>query len=273
MNYYKIYLENEGQYRDINRQKFREFITEFGNKTGLINLKVINSYENSEYEELYYRLREFVLTKHPEYRTLFYEILEQKGFQLKDEILLAMRIIGNEANTTLDSNIKDYLLLSPYINEIRTQEGKFYIQSNIFGDFSFDTTYHYLQNNPHLKDLFDFFLVKQHCYQASWELIKYLKDASLVTFLLPSYFEGNYYHAVVKDDKDLYIDLAYGCVYDEEVRKKLLAGEIVSEIKKEKIQESLEIAKAQESLESKKEDLPPTLVLALYDQSKNMTRR
>ncbi len=269
-----MYVENEEKYTNINNQKFKKIIELFGLKTGLIKLDVIKKYQDDyPYVELYYNLRDFVLTEHPEHIVLFYEILNQAGFSMEDDIFLAMRTIGSLSDSTIDKNIKDYFLLSPYIDDITVSNGKFNIFSNKFGEYSFYSTYHYLKNNTNAMDILKNYVVQSYCHHVSWELIKYLDDANLVTCLLPSYFEGNYYHTIICDKNGFYIDAAYGCVYDKKTGEKIFANKIVSDVKKDDLDSLLEIAKQEESEESKKEEIPSALLLALHNQSKGISIR
>ncbi len=272
MDYYKMYVENEGKYVNVNNQKFKKIIELFGIKTGIIKLDVIKNYQHDyPYVELYYNLRDFVLTKYPEYTSLFYEMLNQAGFSMDDDIFLAMRTIGSLSDSTIDKNIKDYFLLSPYIDNITISNGKFNIYSNKFGEYSFYSIYHYLKSNETAMDILKNYRVQSYCHHASWELIKYLDDANLVTCLLPSYFDGNYYHTLIRDKNGFYIDVVYGCVYDKEIGEKIFANKIVSDVKKEDLDSLLEIAKQEESGESKREEIPSALLLTLHNQNKRVS--
>ncbi len=265
MNYYQIYENNEGKYLAINDQKFKEFIVNFNKQTKIIKSDILDDF-TSQYVELYYRIRSFVLTKYPEYITLFYQMLNQAGFNLEDEIFLTMRIIGRELETNISKDWQEYLLLSPYIDNIMSQNGKFIINSKEFGDYAFYPACNYLQD-PEIRNLLLCYLGSNYCHQSSWELIKQLNNANLVTLLMPYYFVGNYYHSVVRDVNGFYIDLVNGCVYDEMMGEKLFSQNIVSEIRKEDLELRLDKAQQEESAESKNADLPPALVLALHNQS------
>ena len=264
MNYYQIYWENEGKYISINNQKFRNFLKDFIEKTGLMKVEVLNF--GQDYTELYYRIREFVLTKHPEYIPLFYQMLEERGFNMDDEILLLIRTIGKEME--LQEETKEYFLLSLYIEEIEKQADKYIIHSKQLGDYAFYTAYQYLINNPLAKNLLNTYFMEQNCHYASWELMKCLDGASLITCLLPSYFEGEYYHSIVQDKTGAYIDLAYGVVYDKETGDKLFLDKIISSVKKEDMAATFSLAKQKEA--TVKSDLPPTLILALYNKEQKL---
>lgn len=117
-----------------------------------------------------------------------------------------------------------------------------------------------------LKDK-DFFVV--NCHNASWKVIQYLKNASLITELLPYYFEGTFYHSVVRDANGMIIDLANSAVYNEEIRKKLYHGQIICETKKGYLEKKLDEAIRFSSKEDIEEDFSKPLLLALHKQLKN----
>ena len=82
--------------------------------------------------------------------------------------------------------------------------------------------------------------------------------------LCPYLFQGSYYHSIIRDECNHYIDLANSIVYDDTIREEVLKGKIICETKKEDLDSALELVLEQfpDSLNS----FSKPLVLALHKE-------
>lgn len=180
-----------------------------------------------------------------------------------------MKLIGRNTTNILCEEIKQYVLLSPYINGITIHQGLISIYSE-FGNFSFYSTRKYLQENQKALKMINDYITQGYCHHLSWQLLNYLEKANLVTSLLPAYFEGNYYHSVVRNQDGFIIDVANEIVYEEEMRDFLFKGHIVVETEKENLDKRLQEAILDEDEESKKLNFTSAMLLTLHKEYKKL---
>lgn len=112
------------------------------------------------------------------------------------------------------------------------------------------------------------FTTQGYCHHLSWELMTYLEKANLVTSLLPAYYEGNYYHSVIRNQDGFIIDVANEAVYDDDTRDLLFKGHIVVETEKENLDKRLQEAIMDEDEESKESNFAKAMLLTLHKEYK-----
>lgn len=222
-----------------------------------------------DYCKQFFLLKYIVNLYYPQYICKFFQRLEKSGFDVSSEVIDAMKLIGRNTTNTLCEEVKQYVLLSPYINGITIHQGIISIYSE-FGNFSFYSTRKYLQENQKALKMINDYITQGHCHHLSWQLLNYLEKANLVTSLLPAYFEGNYYHSVVRNQDGFIIDVANEIVYEEEMRDFLFKGHIVVETEKENLDKRLQEAILDEDEESKKLNFTSAMLLTLHKEYKKL---
>ncbi len=269
MDYESIYYENETQYKDLNNEKLKEFIKEFVNlsKVDIEDVKIIEKIKENDYEDLARSLRNYIFTFYPQYISLYYQLLQESHYRMVYDILDSMFILGVSSNKRLNREKCELLLQSPYISDISYDNGKIILSSK-FGKFSFYSLKDYFRRNYNAMAF-----VRKHdnmpgeCHDVSWDFISILNRASLVTELLPFYYEGTYYHSVIRNEDGMFIDLANEVVYEEDVRKDLFQGQIVCETEKEDLENNLYNAIVASNDPYIEDNFNEALLLALHKQS------
>lgn len=275
MGYCDIFYANEGRYLSVNENHFKKFFDCFTKETGIdvCNLAISSGVSKDSYAEMFFYIRHIILMKYPKYVKYFFELLDVSGYDMSMEIIYAIRSIGKNATYSLDEDVIRYVLLSPYINAVTNDHGKITICSEEFGDYSFITTRKYLYENKKALYLIQNYITQGYCHIMSWELMKYLENVSLVTSLMPSYFEGTYYHSVIRDQNDLFIDAANEAVFDNDTRDYLFKMQDVVETKKEDLHSRLIEAKIVADEKSEDFGFNPALLLTLHKEYQNLNKR
>lgn len=275
MGYSDIFYLKEEKFYLANQKLFKNFLDFFRRETGLDWQSLIAKTDIpvNDYRKLFYFLRQTIILNFPKYVPIFFKLLEDSGFDMSSEIIYAMKLIGKNTFDDLDEDLKQYILRSPIIDAVSSKKGKITIFSEEYGDYSFSSTKKYLYENKKALYLIQNYLTEGFCHQMSWEIMKYLNDASLITSLLPSYFEGEYYHTVIRDNNGLIIDSANEAVFDDDTRDFLFKGHDVVETKKIDLEYNLRQAIKDEDDKSKEIDFPPAMLLTLHQEFKNMNKR
>lgn len=272
MGYSDIFYLKEERYYSINQRLIKRFLDIFKSETGLNWQSILEKTDipTDDYRKIFFFLRYTIIMNCPKYIPIFFKILEDCGFDMSSEVIYAMKLIGKNTFNKLDCGLEHFILSSPVIDSVTNKDGNITIFSEEFGNYSFISTRKYLYNNKRALFLIQRYLTEGYCHNISWELMKYLEDASLITSLLPSYFEGEYYHSVVRNSDGLIIDSANNIVIDDETRDYLFKSNDVVETRKENLEERLKEAIKDEDEESIKIDFPQALLLALHKESKKL---
>ncbi len=269
MDYESIYYENETKYKEINNQKLKKFIDAFveSTKIDIESVKAIEMVKENDYEDLAHSLRNYIFTFYPQYISLYYHLLQESHYKMVYDILDGMFLLGCSTNKRLNREKCNLLLQSFYVNTISYVDGKIILNSH-FGEYSFSSLRDYFRGNYDATTYIRNNDMPGHCHNVSWDFISILNRASLVTELIPYYFEGTYYHSIIRNEDGLFIDLANEIVYGEDVRKNLFQGQIVCETKKEDLEKDLYNAIVASNHPSIEEDFYESLILALHKQMK-----
>lgn len=275
MDYESIYYQYEEQFAIKNQMHFKLVIEKFVKKTGIDieEVKVIYSVCENDYITLCSCLKDYLYYRYPEYLPCFYYFLKKSNFKMYYDYLDAILILGENVNGYLDENIKKFILHSPYIEDIHYNKELISLKINNGKEYSFYSAKDYFKNNSSIMHILkdkDFLI--GNCHNASWRVIQYLENASLITELLPYYFEGTFYHSVVRDANGMIIDLANNAVYNEAIRKKLYHGQIICETKKEDLENSLYDAIVASNNPNIEDDFNEPLILALHKQLKDIRK-
>lgn len=275
MGYCDIFYANEEQYYSVNQSRFKFFLDLFQKETGLNwrNLVANSDIENDDFTKIFYELRYIILLYFPKYISTFFKLLEEWGFDVSSEIIDAMKVLCRNTINYIDEGIKEYLKLSPAIDYISNDKGKITIHSDEYGDYSFCSIRKYLALNEKALWLIKNYETQGFCHQMSWELMNYLEQANLITTLLPSYFEGQYYHTVIRNQDGLIIDIANEAVYSDDMRDFLFKGHDVIETEKKDLKIKLSDAIASEDDKSKSINFPNAMLLALHKEYQNINKR
>ncbi len=263
MEFEEIFYQNEERYYDINNTKILAFINSFLAET---NLYFPVCEEEDNYYSLLFSLKDYVYTCYPEYISLFNQQLFDQGFSILHSLFYDMVTLGEHTNKKLPQVEKNKILLSPYIQQIHYENQKIYLEA-MEKTYSFYSIFDFFRTNF---DAFSYIRKNRknldgNCHNQSWKFIKFCSEqASLVTMLCPYLFQGSYYHSIIRDECNHYIDLANSIVYDDTIREEVLKGKIIRETKKEDLDSALELALEQfpDSLNS----FSQPLVLALHKE-------
>ncbi len=267
MTYDNIFYENEDKYEIENQNIFKCFINSFLNKVDLNfdEVKLLYSGSNEDYITFFNYLSDYIYEYYPCYIEKFYELLKSFGYNMNYEIQNAMFNLRNG----ITKETRNYVLKSPYINDIESKAGEIIIYSDKLGTHSF------LPVKKYFKDSFDVkkFLKRNRrhltgeCHQRSWELLDILSNVNLVTSLLPYYFMGTIYHSVLRSDDNMIIDVANEIVYKNKVMDEVFGGKIVCETKKIDLESHLYEAIMASDDTNIEEEYSEPLILALHKQS------
>lgn len=271
MNYESIFFEYEEQFTIKNDFQFKMVIENFTKKVDIDieEIKTIYSVSENDFLDLYGCLKDYLYYRYPDYLPCLYYFLKKSNFKIYYDYLDSILILGENVNGYLDENLKRFLLRSPYIDDIHYDNGLIFLKINNGKEYSFYSAKDYFKNNSSIMHILkDKKFLTGNCHNASWKVIKHLENVSLITELLPYYFEGTFYHSVVRDENGMIIDLANNAVYSEEIRKKLYHGRIICETKKRYLDERLEEAIRDSSKEDIENYFNEPLLLALHKQSK-----
>lgn len=170
MGYKDIFYQREEQYHSINQQHFKIDITEMIRKKGI---------PSDDFCKQFFILKYMVNLYYPQYIYEFFHKLEESGFDVSSEIVDAMKLIGRNTINTLNESVKQYVMLSPYINDVAINNGKITIYSDEFGNYSFYSPRKYLQKNKKALKMINQFTTQGYCHHLSWELMTYLEKENL----------------------------------------------------------------------------------------------
>ena len=203
----KLYYETEERFIEENYRVFRNFINEFYLNIGL-NFDGILSHmaDMNDPVSVFNGLKCLILFNFPQYKDEFYKMLEEKGYDMKFEIMDAIRALASLKNV---SSVHPYIFeakQSPYIDDVEVLSNGITIKSERFGDFSFNGTQNYFKDNSEVMRLFTSGDLTHKCHQFSLELASELPQDKIITSLLPIYFKGTYYHSYLIDPEDNIID-------------------------------------------------------------------
>ena len=224
----KLYYTQEDKTHEVNMIKFQEFLDLFYQTVGLNFDKLVAADINSDDPiEKFNYLKYLVSTCFKKYREVFYEVLSGTNYNMKCEMIDAMKLLGQQTNLKYASDVIEYLLEHPYIDAIETAGPKIIVKSDYLGDQAFYSAREYLSDNLEARSVLIGDLTHR-CHQVSLELLNVLKDHYLTTSLVPYYFDGAFYHSYIKD-KNMTIDAVNHIVMPHEEYNKLFdQQEIIS---------------------------------------------
>lgn len=271
MNYDQIYDEYDFKYRSMNNAIFEQFIEEFRKRSGVDARKVLDFLQvwSDDPKEVFHLLLNFIMDYKPQYIELFYQLLAEFNYNMALDLADFMGVIGRHGiSDILPFDMQSFLLKSPLIHGITNNQGIITFSTNQFGNISFCSTKKYFQDDSSVSQFLQMNPVSRKCHFISWQLLSFLKNASLITALIPNYFVGTYYHTIIRNQDGMLIDSATSLVYDESTFANLFRGEIVSETNQDDVLESYHKA-IDDGVPT---DFAPALVLALHKQKQNLGR-
>lgn len=275
MGYIDIYDKYQTQYEISNRIKFKEFLEAFTKDTGFSADNLMKAYKvnQDDLAQVFYFVKWVLFNYNRKYIPYFYELLDNFGYDMFSEVMDTMKLIGKDTHKDVDPDVISYALISPYVDKItvnKDKRGLVTIHSDELGDYSFYPSRVYLNDNKEALKLINKYETSTFCHQMSWELMNHHDKCTLVTSLLPSYFEGTHYHTVLRDNEGLIVDAAMEAVYTEDTRDMLFKADDICLTKKEEMDEKLNLAIEAEDEKSKNIDFPNAMLLTLYEQSRGL---
>lgn len=276
MDYESIFFEYEEQFTIKNNLRLKMVIEKFIKKVDIDieEIKTIYGVSENDFITLYSCLKDYLYYRYLDYLPCLYYFLKKSNFKIYYDYLDSILLLGENVNGSLEEDIKKFVLHSPYIDDIHYDNGLISLKINNGKKYSFYSAKDYFKNSPSIMHIVkDRDFLTGNCHNASWRIIKYLENASLITELVPYYFEGTFYHSVVRDENGMIIDLANNAVYSEEIRKKLYHGRIICETKKRYLESSLYDAIVASKYPNIEEEFNEPLLLALHKQSRNLVSK
>ncbi len=268
MDYLNIFYENEFQYREINEKKIQQFLILFLGQTNLPFLAYYGEIQDWNYD-LLYSLKKYVYTFYPQYISLFHSLLNDFNFCNRYHIIDVVDDLGCETNKEIPKNVIELAQISPYVKNIEYLDHKIYLET-IANEYSFYSLRDYYRHQFTALNYIRTcrFSLAGDCHNQSWNFIHILDEpADLITELRPYIFDGNIYHSLIRDENEMYVDLAHQIVYDKTMKDELFAGKIVSETNKDDLENNVEEAILAIDNDTAEEFSEP-LLLALHKQYK-----
>ncbi len=267
MTYTQICDEYEGKWRISNHAIFHKFLEEFSAISGIDLSELAETYgvEKTDYTNLFWILHSYLFNHKPEMIPSFYQQLETYHFNLNNDYISLVRLVGHNTEDRLTPAVRNFLMRAPFIDDVSDSNGKITIHSEKAGDISFYSTMRYFSEDFLIRYLLKNFPTIEECHNISWKLTKKLPGSTLVTSLVPMLFEGTHYHTVVRDASGFIVDAANGVVYEERDFHRLFQDEIVSETKHGDLEQCLSETSLMEG-----RSYASALVLALHNQKKKL---
>lgn len=211
-----LYYENELQYKDINKQKYAEFITQLYHiiGTNLDSFIPTDDIDSNDYQQRFLYVKYLVLTYLSQYKNEFYKLLEQFGYHMQYDIIDLLRVIGKEEDLGV-KDILSYVRKSPHIQDIETNGEVITIKSDTFGVYRVIGVRNYLKDNIDAYSLFTYGDVSSLSHQLATTLLHEMDNTEIIISLIPAPFKGTYYHSYIKDSSGMIIDGANQLVIDE----------------------------------------------------------
>ena len=230
----RLYYEQEDYCSDINMVRFQEIIDNFYQSVGLNFDKLVTADINSDEPiEKFFYIRYLVMTVFKKYREEFFKVIEESGYNLNSELIDVMKLLGQQTNLRYAQDIIQYVLENPYVDEVMNEGPKITVKSERLGDRSFYSAKAYLSDNLPARTILMGNL-DHRCHQISTELIEEVPNSKIVTSLLPSYFEGTYYHSYIKDE-GMTIDAVNHIVMPHNSYDDLFQPQVITELSKNEL--------------------------------------
>lgn len=213
------------------------------------------------YTEAFYYLRDLVFKNMPSMLPIFYEILMSMDYNINMEIIDAIKLLASHGSIKSLKESIDYLLNSSLINDIRMVNKKIVLDTEQ-GLFNFTRLTDYFEDNELAKNYIQLYDLSNLCHQASWELMQYVDDCSLITSRIPIYFGSECLHTYLQDNKTgNIIDSAHRAMLSSDDYQRLFKPTIISKTPKN---EAIEVyQEAIKSLDLKETNYTEPLVIAL----------
>ncbi len=217
-----VYMNNEGQYIDINDLSFKKVVNRFQLLTKLSFEELAYLFSGShirvdDYASQVECLMMAVLgdPDYRKYQSVLYEILKYEGFNMRYELILYMRYLADiHKREITDKKIMD-IKNSLQVKDLVYEQGKLIFDTRDYGEIVVEPILNYLNGQDEACNYVRREIMLGHCNSISWDLLEYLDYARVVCSLLPTCFKGSYYHTYLKLDGQV-IDAAGYMALSEE---------------------------------------------------------
>lgn len=269
MTYQQIFDEYEGKYRIQNNEIYRKLLEEFKKCSG-IDWRAVAEREkiaSFQYKDVFWALHSLLFNHEAgnQFIPLFYQTLEHFGYNLTEDYVSFVRLIGQYTEYGLSNCVRNFVVKAPYIEKVIEKKGTVTVHSEQLGNITFCSIKKYFGENYFMKMLLQDDKVKGQCHNVSWSLMDYMPGSTLVTSLMSNSFVGTAYHSVIRDKDGFIVDAASSCVYKEKDYHQLFQDEIICETREEKRYEDLSRTSLLEG-----RNMANALVLALHEQKKKL---
>lgn len=266
-----IYNTNEKRYTISNNEIFKNVLEDLKDVTGLSFLSLLpKELTDASWSTKFYYIKWIINSNFPQYIPVLFSLLQAHGYNMKSELFDAAKLLAKNGYPEYDMDLNAYVKLSPKIDAVEYDNGMIRLCSDELGDFNFSSVFTGYKNNKQIVDFIKRYEIEHQCHLASWMLIDYLDYANLVTSLIPSYFEGTYYHTYLDDQESgLILDSANYIVASNDEYQKLLEPQRIVATRKSEINARYQKAIASGLISDREEDenfFTNSLALALYEQ-------
>lgn len=210
-----IYYEKELKLipEEINATK--EFLSSFYRETGVgfDNIFPYYGIDKDDYLNQFSFVRYFLHNMQRKYLGVFYEMLKCSNYDMRTEIQFFSKLIGSSQRKYERDGAIHYASSSPIIDGCYRNQDKIYIESE-YGTIVFQSIFELLDEEDVI-NFFNKYKLAENCHNVAWELMSYYDKINLVTSLLKSGFNAEYYHTYLEKD-GVIIDAASGIKSDIE---------------------------------------------------------
>lgn len=175
--------------------------------------------------------------------SLFLELLNKYGYNMKMDIIEAIIKLGELENPNRNKKLIKSLICSPVIDDICLKRSSFDIYSE-YGRFSFEVAKNYFRKNRVMSKYIETTELPNRCHDHTDFMSRVFEDNFSITSLCDYYFGSGYYHSYSFDkSSNTIIDLANNLIMEKSLYDNLFNPREISIISNGNIAEENEIVK------------------------------
>jgi hypothetical protein len=192
-----------------------------------------------------------------------FEILKAHGYDMKWEIIHAIKTLGSLEDFNENSKAIKKLITSPVIKDILFDGKKFTIAST-YGKIPFVPTKIYFKDNEKVTKYIEKETLNKRCHAHAYRFSLFFPDYTSITSLCSYDFIGKCYHSYTfNEEEKMIIDLCNNCVIPKYIYDLIIGAEEISIIKNSDVPNELRITNKKSGINIKDYNL---LKIALYKE-------
>ena len=196
---------------------------------------------------------------------IFFNILAKYHYNMKEEIIDAMRNLGYLYDPTKNKKLIKKLLNSPVIQDISFNgKNKFTIFSTQYGIIEFELASSYFKNSPSMTNYMKTNSLPNRCHNHTYFMAHIFPELYSITSQCRYYFKGFYYHSYTYNQTEsAIIDLCYNSIIDKNQYYNIFEPQNISVILNSNVDKELDIINSKTNPES---NIYHLLKIALYKE-------